>query len=212
MTRYGLLAITPQETMYFAALLLLVFLALVASSFFGWWVSKGRASPCPYSGVPLRSGEELPYESKIKVLRYLYEHQDFENQMFELRKAAVSRTTGRIFPNALTWYGTIHADWSFLKKRYPGHYVSWGSLTEEQKIRLIDKHGSVTEFQTDFSSATPSPRKVEPEFALRKPGPLYVDTNTGILLGWKIVPDTELEVLVVQKPLERYLPGVHKKY
>jgi methionyl-tRNA synthetase len=40
-------------------------------------------------------------------------------------------------------------------------------------------------------SASPSPRAIESEFAYTKPGPLYVDINTNILLGWQVVPGTE---------------------
>jgi hypothetical protein len=31
---------------------------------------------------------------------------------------------------------------------------------------------------------------------------LYVDVETQILIGWKEVPGTEVEVLIVQKPKE----------
>ena len=35
---------------------------------------------------------------------------------------------------------------------------------------------------------------------MTRPGPLYVDIETKVLLGWKVVPGTDLEVLIVQKP------------
>jgi hypothetical protein len=47
----------------------------------------------------------------------------------------------------------------------------------------------------------PQPTLIEAKYAFTKPGPLYVDISTNVLVGWQIVPDTELEVLVVQKPL-----------
>ena len=135
---------------------------------------------------------------------------EYDNKLFDLNKAAVCRMTGRIFPDAVTWYGAIDVDWDFLQKRHPGEYVSWGSLTEGQKTIIRERHLSLEGLQTEISSPTPSPRLVEPEYAHTVPGPLYVDIRTGILLGWKQVPDTELEVMIVQKPYETYLPGITK--
>jgi hypothetical protein len=135
-----------------------------------------------------------------KVLRYLYRYKQYDNRLFDLSKASFCRETGRIFQDSITWYDTISVDWGFLQKRYPGNYVSWGSLTLEQQSDIRDRHDALDGFQTERSSRRSSPRDVEPEFAFTKPGPLYVDVNTGILLGWKEVPGTDLEVLIVQKP------------
>lgn len=135
---------------------------------------------------------------------------EYDNGLFDLSRAAICRTTGRIFPDSVTWHGSIRVDWNFLQKRYPGEYVSWGSLTQEQKTIIKEKHLSLEGFQTEFSSPKSSPRLIEPQYAYASPGPLYVDIRTGILLGWKCVPDTELEVLIVQKPFEKYLPGITK--
>jgi len=145
-------------------------------------------------------------------LRFLYNMNDYHNRMFDVTRAGFCRETGRLFPDALNWYGVIKVDWSFLNKRFPGRFVSWGSLTEDQKLKISDRHRSLEGFQTKYSSSTPSPRKLEPLYAYAKPGPLYVDVDTGVLLGWKCVPDTELEVLIVQKPQEIYIPGINKKY
>ncbi len=111
----------------------------------------------------------------------------------------------------MTWFGAIKVEWDFLQKKYPGKFVSWGSLIEEQKEIIRGRHKSLDGFQTDFSSPVPSPRKIDPEYAYTKPGPLYVDIDTNVLLGWKVVPGTELEVLIVQKPVEKVLPGMTKK-
>ncbi|NGX43291.1 MAG: hypothetical protein K940chlam7_01586 [Chlamydiae bacterium] len=210
---FSLLAVlTYQDIVYFGAALSLVFLALSASFYFGWWMSRRSVCPCPYTGHPLRLGSDLRYYTIEKVLRFLYDMHDYNNRMFDLNHAAVCRETGRIFSEAITWYDRIKVDWNFLQKRYPGKFVSWGSLSVEQKVIIKDKHHSLKGFQTEFSSPTPSPRQIAPEYIYTKPGPLYVDIDTGVLLGWKIVPDTELEVLIVQKPVEEYLPGIHKKY
>lgn len=201
-----------QEIFYFFVCILFLFLALLASFIWKLWVERENSSPCPYTGRPLRFGSEIHWMTAEKVLRYLYHQRDYYNQMFDVTRAALCRDTGRLFPNAMTWYGTIKVDWSFLQKRYPGTFVSWGSLTEVQQLKIRDRHASLEGFQTEFSSPTSSPRAIELDYVYKKPGPLYVDIDTGILLGWKIVPDTELEVLIVQRPLEIYIPGLHKKY
>ena len=206
------IALTYQDYAYFFAILLFVFLALAASFIFGWWMSRREVAPSPYTGNPLRKGSDLRYLTIEKVLRFLYDMHDYDNRMFDLNRAAICRETGRIFPEAITWYGARKVDWDFLQKRYPGKFVSWGSLPEEQQLLIRDRHVSLEGFQIEYSSPTPVPRSIEPEYAYRKPGPLYVDVESGILLGWKCVPDTELEVLILQKPKEEYIPGIHKKY
>src|SRR5262249_24979434 len=135
-----------------------------------------------------------------KALKFLYEMHQYDNRLFEIKKAALCRETGRIFPDAVTWYDTIKVDWSFIQKRHPGTYVSWGSLSDAQKNSIRAIHESLEGFQTMDSSLNPSPRMVEAKYVFEKPGPLYVDIERGVLVGWQCVPDTELEVLIVQKP------------
>ena len=65
---------------------------------------------------------------------------EYDNSIFDFGKAAFCRETGRIFPNVVTWYGTIKVDWTFLNKRYPGNYVSWGSLSEYQQEMIRSAH------------------------------------------------------------------------
>lgn len=207
-----IVAITNQDVIYFGLFLVLVFIGLVATSIFNWWISRNPTCASPYTGHPMRSGAELHWMTKEKVLRFLFDRHEYHNRMFDLNKAAVCRQTGRIFPDAVNWYGSLKVDWSFIARRYPGNFVSWGSLTEVQQLHLRDIHESLEGFQVDFSSLNPLPRAVEVHYALMSPGPLYVDVSTGILMGWQKVPETELEVLIVQKPLERYLPGVDSKY
>lgn len=185
-----------------------IFSIIVLASFFllflifiaAWWLRRREVSLSPYSGMPLRRATSLSYYSIEKVLKYLYQMHQYDNRVFEIKKAALCRETGRIFLNAVTWYDTIKVDWSFIQKRYPGTYVSWGSLTDAQKNSIRAIHESLEGFQTADSSSNPSPRLVESKYAFEKPGPLYVDIENGVLVGWQCVPDTELEVLIVQKP------------
>jgi len=191
---------STSNVILFALLILVGFAALILAFWYTWRFNENRIALSPYSGMPLRRGADLSYYSMERVLRYLYTHQDYRNRIFKLSSAAVCRETGRIFPNSIGWWDTIHVTWDFLQKQFPGKYVSWGSLTQAQQKAISEMHHSLEGFQTDQSSKEPQPKLVEPQFALLKPGPLYVDMETYTLLGWKIVPDTDLEVLVVQRP------------
>lgn len=196
-----LAAVNGMDVALFGILILASVLVLVALCAYGIWLSSLPDSLSPYSRLPMRYGRDISYFSAIAVLRYLYNLHQYDNRIFNLKKAAVCRQTGRIFPNAVTWFGKIKLDWSFLQRRYPGKYVSWGSLTEEQQAIVLNAHDSLEGFQTEFSSPRPQPRAIEAKYAFTKPGPLYVDIETKVLLGWKEVPETDLEVLIVQKPV-----------
>jgi hypothetical protein len=165
-----------------------------------------KKSLSPYIQKPLRSANDLHYTIKNKVLRYLYQLKQFDNQMFDFEKAAYCRDTGRLFKECVNWLGQIEVDWTFIQKAHSGNYVSWGSLTREQQLLVSQKHGSLDGFQVEESSPSSSPRSILRIYALLKPGPLYVDYETGILVGWKEVPDTDVEVLIVQKPLKLHMP------
>lgn len=190
-----------MQSFFFGMTVILVFLFLMAFCIFNIWLSRRPDSSSPYSRLPMRLGADLSFDSKLKVLRYLYNLHQYDNRIFEFQKAAVCRETGRIFQNAVDWYGKINLDWTFLQQRYPGKYVSWGSLTSDQREIIAAMHESLEGFQTDFSSSNPLPKAVEAKYALMSPGPLYVDVETNVLLGWKCVPGTELEVLIVQIPI-----------
>lgn len=195
--------LNPQsnaKVIFFAIAVLVFFVLLFAAFYAAWWWSKRPQAVSPYSGMPLRRASDLAYFTKEKVFAFLHQMHQYDNRPFRFNRAALCRETGRLFPDCITWYDTIRLDWSFIQKRYPGHYVSWGSLTLEQKDAIKKDHESLEDFQTDFSCETPSPRLIDPDYAYAKPGPLYVDVNTHVLLGWKNVPGTEVEVLIVQKP------------
>lgn len=193
-------AVSSSDVIFFSVSILIVFVLLFALFCFGWWLSRLTGSVSPYSGFPLRRASDISSESTMKTLKYLYRLYQYDNRLIDFNKAAVCRETGRIFPDCVTWYDVIKVDWSFLQKRYPGNWVSWGSLTSEQQEYIRAAHDGLSGFQTIYSSPNPSPRAIEPLYVYEKPGPLYVDLETKILLGWKCVPDTGLEVLIVQKP------------
>lgn len=195
------LAVSITDVALFGILILIFVLVLFSICIYGIWLNCLKDSVSPYSHLPLRHGRDLSYFASMAVLRYLYERFQYDNRIFDLQRAAVCRETGRIFPNAVTWYGKIKLDWTFLQQRYPGKYVSWGSLTSEQQTIVLNAYDKLEEFQLSFSSPLPQPRAIEAKYAFAKPGPLYVDIETNVLLGWVTVPETDLEVLIVQKPI-----------
>lgn len=190
------------EVLFLGIALLLVFLGFFVVFLIALFIQRGRPDVSPYSGLPMRAGGDLSYAARERILRFLFDMKAYDNRMFDLSKAAVCRETGRVFPDAINFLSQIRVNWGFLTKRYPGSYVSWGSLSEEQKEEVLSHHGEVLGYQMKESSKVASPRLIEPEFALLKPGPLYVDFEKKVLLGWKEVPDTEFEVLIVQKPIK----------
>lgn len=193
---------TKTWVLLFAVAVIATFALLVFIFWFTWRTTTKAQAVSPYTGIPLRRATELPYYAVEKVFKYLNSYHQYDNRIFVLNRASFCRETGRIFQNSVTWYDIIKIDWRFLTKRYPGNYVSWGSLTREQQQLILNSHESLEGFQTELSSPVPQPKAILPEYIYTKPGPLYVDFEKKILLGWKVVPGTELEVLIVQKPVK----------
>lgn len=189
------------DIVFFGMMILLVLAGLVFYFFYSFIAFHRTGDVSPYSGMPLRPGKELTYSTQDKVNRYLGGLHDFDNRPIDFTQASFCRETGRIFPSSIAWSGAIKLDWSFIKNRYRGNFVSWGSLSPEKIKEIEASHNALYDFQREFSSKNPSPRLVDQAIALSKPGPLYVDPETKILVGWKIVPETDLEVLIVQKPI-----------
>lgn len=202
---------TSFQVFVFGITILAVFLLFFFIFVVSWRLSQKPPSLSPYSGMPLRPATCLSYFSIERVVKFLYPYRQYENRIFDFQKAALCRETGRIFPDCITWYDAIRVDWSFIQKKCQGNYVSWGSLTQDQKKAIQLLHDSLEGFQTELSSQNPAPRMIEEKYVLEKPGPLYVDIQSGILIGWKCVPDTELEVLIVQKPTVYITPTLPKE-
>lgn len=168
---------------------------------YGWWVSKKRGSLCPYTKKPMRLGVDIAPSMIRFVEEFLLSHPQPDNPPIDFRMAAVCPETGRIFPNCIKRGEIVKLDWTFLRKRFSGNYVSWGSLSELEQGTLRMLHESLIGYQTEKSSTNPMPEDVSSYYALLQPGPLYVDRSTKILLGWKEVPGTQFEVLIVQRPI-----------
>jgi len=173
---------------------------MVAIVWLNWWLQSRQRTISPYTGLPLRRASELSNFSTATIQRWLFSFSSYDNRPIDFNKAAFCRETGRIFPNAVTWFGEIKVDWNFLQKRCPGNWVSWGSLNFAQQEAIRRAHYSLDGFQIDQSSRAPIPRYIEDKYIYIKPGPLYADIESKVLLGWKCVPDTDLEVLIIQRP------------
>lgn len=200
MSRIFVAVVRDSDVILFSIIILAVFILIVIAFYFGAKARRKAVSRSPYTGVPLRRASDLPYDSARAVLQFLYDRHEYDNRLIDLKRAAVCRETGRIFPNCVTWLDTIHVDWDFLQKRFPGNWVSWGSLVDVQKVAITDAHESLEGFQTAVSCSNPSPKLIEQKYVFVKPGPLYVDMDTKILMGWQCVTDTDFEVLIVQRP------------
>lgn len=190
--------------------LLLIFLLVILSLIFivglfalGYWWTIRRGCKCPYVKQPLEPATLLSYEAVEKIHSFMSHLNSEENPAFELKEAAVCRETGRIFPGALGKHGRIYVDWRFLQKRRPGKWASWGSLSEAKQRKVRSMHITLRGYQTENSCPARSPKAISLMYSMTKPGPLYVDMKTGTLMGWKQVPDSNFELLVVQLPKRR---------
>ena len=121
----------------FIVAFLIVFAIMVGLLWVGWWVTNRQGSSCPYTNSLMRRGEDLAFSAATRVQHFLNSTDDPDNPAFVLRYAAISQQTHRIFPDCVNIFRVIKVDWSFLKRRHPGKWVSWGSLTPEQKMLLF---------------------------------------------------------------------------
>ena len=182
------------------------FVLFLAAIFFvlwlGWWLTNRKGSKSPYSQNQLRYGEDLSYFALQRIQEFIITLQQPENSIKHLKNSAICQDTGRVFFNVLDFFGVVRLKKDFLSTRYPGNYVSWGSLTEDEKKYIASCHTSMKGFQVESSSTHYDPLQIDSYHATLKPGPLYVDKAARILLGWQSVPGTALEILVIQFPKE----------
>lgn len=178
-----------------AVLAVLIFLLWV-----GWRKEEIRGDTCPYCKRPMRFGMDVAQSIVNMVNAFFVDLDPLDNPKIDFVRAAYCPETGRIFPNCVGQNDQISLSWDFLSNRCPGTYVSWGSLSEEERGILKLLHGSVEGFQTEVSSLQSRPQDGEEEFYSLAPGPLYVDRREKTLLGWQKVPGTRFEVLVLQRP------------
>jgi hypothetical protein len=169
--------------------------------FLGWKREVIRGNRSPYANAVMQFGSDIAKSLQKHINACLDEYPEVDNPQIDFSKAALCPVTGRIFTNCVVRGKTISLDWTFIQKRFQGTFLSWGILSEEEKGVIRVLHSSLEGFQMENSSALARPERVEKEFALLSPGPLYIDRKTNILMGWKLVPGTSFEILIVQRPL-----------
>lgn len=165
----------------------IIFFSLIigATYYLYWWSHlKGRKSP--FSGKLLARGEEIFYACAEKIYFFSSELSQPENASFDLAEAVFCRETNRIFPSSINAFGEINLIRNYLKKYYPSKLVPWFRLTDSEKVKLASMHSSLEGFQIGKSLSL---------------GPLFVDRKRSILVGWKRIPETKMEIIVIQKPL-----------
>ncbi len=180
---------------------LLVMAAMMGLLWFGWWVSRKHGSVSPYSKKPMTLGIDIVPSIRTYVNDFILSHSQPENNPIDFDHAAICPETGRVFPNSVVRGSFVRLDWTFLQKFYPGKYVSWGSLNELEQATIRLCHEDMVGYQTETSCPMSLPQEIDDHFAHTSPGPLYVDRARKILLGWKEVPGTEFEVLIIQLPI-----------
>lgn len=191
----------PSLIIFFSLLGVIGFMALfVLFAYFK--EDKEKPTLCLYALTPLRKVNTLHYQTLYKLDQFMEAIKNYDNRPFKLRKAAFNRELGRIYPDCINWRGKIVLDWSFLNKKMPGIWVSWGSLPPDRQREIREKHTTLEAYQTEHSSPMTRPQDVEREFALMKPGPLYVNLENNAVLGWIEVPETELEILYLKRPVK----------
>lgn len=196
------------EDLGFQAIVFLIFILgfiFALLSFVLWmsWKREGRRGDVsPYTKSPMRLGGDVARSLAEQVNAFLEEQPQPGNPPIDFELCSYCPITGRCFPLTVSPppFEQVSLSWDFIKRRSSGTFVSWGSLSEEERGVLKLLHDSVDEFQTENSSSHPRPEDVEEQYALLSPGPLYVDRQTKILLGWKRVPGTYFEVFVLQRP------------
>ena len=166
----------------------------------GWrWTHRGTVQS-PYADGGLRRVEELTYASVAHLQTFLADLDSAQHPPFDLTQSVICSRSGRIFFSSLNAFGEPSLSWRFLKRYYRGKLVSWGSLSPREQAAVCARHSDMAGYQCALSSPRARPQDVEREYALMKPGPLYVDPERAVLLGWKCVPCTDLEVLVPRYP------------
>lgn len=184
----------------FVGSILLCLLMMIGLLWLGWWVTRVQGSVSPYSGKPMKRGEDLSKSTVAEIERFLRRLDPIDNPIFDTSYAAICRETGRVFPDSVNRFGVISLNWNFLNNRYPGKWISWGSLDPVRQADIRSCHDNMEGFQLETNSTQPMPKNVDSYHAMAKPGPLYVDITTKTLMGWQCVPGTTLELLIVQRP------------
>jgi hypothetical protein len=199
-TYHNMGGLAASSTLYFIFGTLFSAAFVAAFFYIGWHFFNRPGTKSPYADIFLNDAATLTYDAVRHVHAFMTMLPQPENAFFDITKAAVCKTTGRLFPDSIGKRGVVTLKKSLIQQRYPGRYMLWETLTEQQKSLVIAAHDTMEGFQLQGSATSSRPYEIRRCYRRLKPGPLYVDRKTNILVGWKNVPETDLEVLVVQKP------------
>lgn len=159
--------------------------------------NKGKS---PFSGLPLRKGGELSFFAEKKLHEFYMSLPRHFNQTPKLDKSTICTSTGRIFPNSISKFGATSNPKDIFLNYPKGDYILWQELSDPLKKTIIENHDSIKGFQINQLPKYTKEQPLNHKFAHIKPGPLFVDLKTKALLGWKEIPETNLETLVYQPP------------
>jgi hypothetical protein len=204
----------PQNIGEFAFLLFLVELLIALLLFavvfgIGYWITQRPHTRSPFTDSPLLSASNLSFQAMQKVHSFVHALPLGSICKLDLNEAGVCRQTGRIFPNCTNRFGIVILPKNYLELYYPAKLIPWSALSSEQQTLIRQQHITLEKFQISwYNSSQPSVNSkfiYDSSYLLTKPGPLFVDLATATLVGWQCVPDTELELLIIQRPKEKAL-------
>ncbi len=160
-------------------------LLLAAASFFYWWIYQRKARS-PFTGKKLLPATCILYPAAEKIALFM----QAEKQVpIDWEQATFCPDTRRIFPKSLNQLGAVALPSPYWRGVYDKpSLTAWLFLTDEQKDEMFQLHGAIKGFQLGHQ---------------KRPGPLFVDLKSKTLVGWKQVPDTDIEVLIVHYPEKR---------
>ncbi len=167
-----------------AALLWVIASGLLLAVFgLGWYVTNRQGARSPFSGKPMIRGHDLTFEAVARLRTHLGKAPQPENPDFQWTHSVVCRETGRVFTDVVNRWGVARVSSNYLKRRYPGTYTPWTALQPSERQAVLARHPQgIGAYELDG---------------------LYVDLTTKTLLGWQRVPETGLQILIVNKPEPR---------
>lgn len=195
-----------QQFLQSTLLLLVIGLCTGALLLFSFWyvgwrlLWQGRKTKSPFSHYEyLMPAEQLHFTAMQYVHQFLQNH-PYSQMKVDLTSTLVCRKTGRIFSCDTKCRRTMKSAECYLMQHYSGVLVPWSTLNQEQKQNFVARHSCLKHFQLHPSGANTAFSYSDWTSADMKPGPLFVDLEAGVAVGWQCIPHTNLEIIIVQPP------------
>ena len=161
---------------------------LIALFWFGWRMTQRSHSVSPYTGIPLRRTTEISYYSAERILKYLYDLHQYDNRIFKSNRLLFAGKRGGFFKIASPGMMSSASIGISCRNGIPAT-MSPGEAYQETQDAIREAHASIW---MDFRQRNPPPLLSAHDrtgICLYKTGPLYVDPETKVLLGWKKSPE-----------------------